>query len=283
MKTILITGANGQLGRCFQKQSKKYPDFKILYCSSKELDITSKPALKEFFNAHQIDFCINTAAYTNVEQAEKENEQAYLVNAEGAKNIAEACKKQDSVLFHFSTDYVFNGQSGKPYKETDEVDPINIYGSSKLKGEREIQSVLNRYFIFRTSWLYSEFGHNFFRTIQRKADEHSTLNITTTQTGTPTNANDLADYVFKIIESGSKDFGLYHFSNEGEATWFDFAKEILEYSGKMEQVTLNKTGFFKTLAVRPEYSVLSKEKFTNTFWTVKDWKKSLHDLIDAID
>jgi len=282
MKTILVTGANGQLGHCFQKQAKKYPNFKFLFCSSKELNITTKEALEQFFEEQQIDFCINTAAYTNVEQAENENEKAFSVNAEGAKNIAEICKKYEAVLFHFSTDYVFNGQSQKPYEETDEVDPINVYGASKLKGEEEIQSAMEQYFILRTSWLYSEFGHNFFRTILRKADEKAELNITTSQIGTPTNANDLAQLVLKMITSESQDFGVYHFSNEGQATWYDFAAEILNYSGKMDQVTLNKRGFFKTLAKRPEYSVLSKEKITNQFGSVEDWKKSLFDLINEV-
>jgi len=279
MKTILVTGANGQLGQCFKKQSAKHPNLNFIFCSSGELDITSKEALARFFQNKEIDICINTAAYTNVEQAENEKDRAFLVNAEGAKNIAEICKNKGVVLFHFSTDYVFNGNSSRPYLETDEVDPINIYGASKLKGEEEIQSTFEKYFILRTSWLYSEFGHNFYKTILRKADENAELNITTSQIGTPTNANDLATYVLKIINSGSQEYGLYHFSNEGQATWYDFAAEILNYSGKTDQVILNKSGFFKTLAKRPEYSVLSKEKITSKFGPVEDWKKSLFTLI----
>lgn len=280
MKTILVTGANGQLGQCFQKHSRRFTNYNFLFCTSAELDITSIESLENIFSKHKIDFCINAAAYTNVEQAENEKEKAFLVNAEGARNVAEVCEKYSSVLFHFSTDYVFNGKASKPYKEYDPVDPINVYGASKLKGEELIGEVLDEHFIFRTSWLYSEFGHNFFKTIQKKADENAELNITTTQLGTPTNANDLAEYVLKIIESGSSAYGVYHFSNEGEATWYDFAKEILEYSKKIEQVTLNKTGFFKTLAERPEYSVLSKEKATKNFGPIKNWKVSLHQLID---
>lgn len=281
MRTILVTGANGQLGQCFQKQAKKYPNYRFLFCSSKELDVTSKQRLQQIFSQHKIDHCINTAAYTNVEQAENEKEKAYLVNAEATANIAEICKKYDTTLFHFSTDYVFNGKASTPYSETDEVQPINIYGASKLKGEENIQRILDRFFIFRTSWLYSEFGHNFFNTILRKADENAELNITTSQLGTPTNANDLAEFVLKIIDSDSKEYGLYHFSNQGEATWYDFAKEILDYSGKMDQVTLNKTGFFKTLAERPAYSVLSKEKAQKNFgFPIPEWKESLHRLID---
>jgi len=283
MKKVLVTGANGQLGQCFQKHSKNYPEIEFLFCTSHELDITSEEALSEYFQNKNIDYCINTAAYTNVEQAENEKEKAFLVNAEGAKNVAEICKKYEVLLFHFSTDYVFNGNSSRPYIETDEVDPINVYGASKLKGEEEIQSVFEDYFILRTSWLYSEFGHNFFRTILRKADENATLNITNSQIGTPTNANDLATYVIKMITSESKAYGVYHFSNDGQGTWYDFAVEILNYSGKMDQVTLNKTGFFKTLAERPEYSVLSKEKITSKFEPVEDWKKSLFNLINEIN
>jgi len=283
MKKVLVTGANGQLGQCFQKHSKNYPEIEFLFCTSHELDITSEEALSEYFQNKNIDYCINTAAYTNVEQAENEKEKAFLVNAEGAKNVAEICKKYEVLLFHFSTDYVFNGNSSRPYIETDEVDPINVYGASKLKGEEEIQSVFEDYFILRTSWLYSEFGHNFFRTILRKADENATLNITNSQIGTPTNANDLATYVIKMITSESKAYGVYHFSNDGQGTWYDFAVEILNYSGKMDQVTLNKTGFFKTLAERPEYSVLSKEKITSKFGPVEDWKKSLFNLINEIN
>ncbi|MBT8295753.1 MAG: dTDP-4-dehydrorhamnose reductase [Gramella sp.] len=280
MKTILVTGANGQLGKCIQKHSKKYKNFRFLFCSSEELDITSKEDTETFFSINNIDFCINAAAYTNVEQAENEREKAFKVNAEGAQNLAKFCNLNGSELFHISTDYVFDGRLNRPYKESDEVNPINVYGASKLHGEELIEKVLPKSFIFRTSWLYSEFGHNFYKTILKKADEHAELNITESQLGTPTNANDLAVYILDIIASGSKKYGIYHFSNEGEATWYDFAQEILDYSGKMDQVTLNKTGFFKTLATRPEYSVLSKEKATSTFGPIKDWKASLHQLID---
>ncbi|MCH4822499.1 dTDP-4-dehydrorhamnose reductase [Gramella lutea] len=282
MKTVLVTGANGQLGKCFQKHSHKFPDFKFHFCSSKELDITSKEQVRSFFKKHNIDCCINTAAYTNVEEAENKRDLAFLVNADGVRNLAEICNLNSTILFHFSTDYVYDGESASPYKESDKVNPINVYGASKLKGEEEIMAVNSQSFIFRTSWLYSEFGHNFFRTILRKADENAELNITTTQKGTPTNANNLAVYVLNIIASGSEKYGIYHFSNEGEATWYDFAEEILQYSKKRDQVILNKTGFFKTLAKRPEYSVLSKEKATRNFGAIKGWKQSLYQLIDEI-
>ena len=280
MKTILVTGANGQLGRCIQKHSAKYKDFRFLFTSSAELDITSKKGIEAFFSKNKIDYCINTAAYTNVEQAENEREKAFKVNAEGVEKVARVCKLHGTELFHISTDYVFDGRSTQPYKESDEVNPINVYGASKLQGEELIERILPQRFIFRTSWLYSEFGHNFYKTILKKAEENAELNITKSQVGNPTNANDLAVYILDIITSGSEKYGIYHFSNEGEATWYDFAEEILTYSGKLDKVSLNKTGFFKTLAARPAYSVLSKQKVTKAFGPVKDWKVSLHQLID---
>ncbi|MCP9199315.1 dTDP-4-dehydrorhamnose reductase [Gramella sp. GC03-9] len=281
MKTILVTGAGGQLGQCFRKQALKFPNFKYIFCTSRELDITSKTQLRSEIDRYSPDVVINAAAYTNVELAETEKEKAFLVNADASRNLAEICSEKAIELFHFSTDYVFNGRASEPYSEEDEIDPINVYGASKLEGERMIEEKLEKHFIFRTSWLYSEFGHNFFKTILKKAAKKAELNITSSQTGTPTNANDLAEFVLKIIESGSKEYGIYHFSNLGEATWYDFAREILEYAGKIDEVVLNKTGFFKTKAERPEYSVLSKEKALNTFgFNIPHWKESLHGLID---
>lgn len=283
MKTVLVTGANGQLGRCFRKHAGKYPDFQFHFCSSSELDITRTEKLENFFNSKKIDICINTAAYTNVEQAEKEQEKAFQVNAEAVGNLAKICKYHSVELVHFSTDYVFDGNSAKPYSETDDVNPINVYGSSKLDGEEDIISNLDKHFIFRTSWLYSEFGHNFFNTIRKKAEQGAELNITTSQLGTPTNANELALYVLELLHKGSKAYGLYHFSNQGQATWYDFAEQILIYLEKTEAVQLNKTGFFKTLAERPEYSVLSKTKAESEFGEIKDWKLSLYDQIKELD
>ncbi|MFD1094499.1 dTDP-4-dehydrorhamnose reductase [Salegentibacter chungangensis] len=284
MKTVLVTGGKGQLAQCFEKLSKHYPDLDLLIMSSEEVDITNKSALRQLFEAKKIDFCINCAAYTNVEKAEEEKEKAFLVNAKAARNLAALCKVNDIVLIHFSTDYVFDGNSNTPYSEEDQTNPINIYGSSKLKGEEYIKQECNNYFIFRTSWLYSEFGHNFFNTILRKAEERTDLKITTSQTGTPTNANDLAEMVLDIIDEDDTDFGLYHYSNEGEATWYDFALAILELSGKRDQVSLTKSNAYKTVAERPVYSVLNKKKFKNTFQLeVPHWKDSLKELIDSLD
>lgn len=283
MKTILVTGASGQLGQCFQEQARNFPNFNFIFCSSKDLDITSTSGLEDFFSRNNIDYCINCAAYTNVELAEDEKEKAFLLNAHSVKGLAEICKRNKTVLIHFSTDYVFNGESNEPYKEDARVSPINVYGASKLLGEENIAGAMERYFIFRTSWLYSQFGHNFFNTIRKKIREKAELNITTSQLGTPTNANDLAEYVLKIIDSESSSYGIYHFSNEGEATWYDFAKAIIDFSEKTEGVKLNKTGFYKTRAERPAYSVLSKEKIKSEFgFPVLEWKDSLQRLIAKI-
>jgi dTDP-4-dehydrorhamnose reductase len=282
MKNVLVTGASGQLGACFKKISKNYSEFNFVFKSSSEEDITNKPKLEKLFSEIKFDWVINCAAYTNVEKAESEEEKTFKINATGAKNLAEVCNENRAILVHFSTDYVFDGKAEKPYKENDKTNPINVYGASKLKGEQLIAEVLKEHFIFRTSWLYSEFGHNFYKTILRKIEEKAELNITTSQTGTPTNANDLAEFVLEIISSESKDFGLYHFSNLGEATWYDFAKAILEFTGNSEDIVLNKSNSFKTIAARPEYSVLDKGKVEQQFSKqVLHWKLSLEKLIKA--
>ncbi|WP_295180399.1 dTDP-4-dehydrorhamnose reductase [uncultured Christiangramia sp.] len=282
MKNILVTGANGQLGSCFRKHRKKYSNLSFDFKSSRELDISNFAEVDRLFSSQSYDFCINAAAYTNVEEAESEKEKAFQINAEAPGKLAEVCAAKQVKMIHFSTDYVFDGSKTEPYLETDEVNPINIYGASKLAGERQITEVIDEHLIFRTSWLYSEFGHNFFCTILKKAAEKASLNITTTQLGTPTNANDLAKYVLDGIQKDSSATGIYHFSNLGQASWYDFAEEILNYSGKIDQVVLNKTGFFKTLAQRPEYSVLSKEKAIQEFGEIRDWRNSLRDLIDEV-
>lgn len=283
MKTVLVTGASGQLGRCIEKQSVAYPDLDFLFMSSSEVDITDKSGLRQLFEAKSIDYCVNCAAYTNVEKAEEEKEKAFLVNAEAAKNLAEVCNANGVILFHFSTDYVFDGTAREPYPETAPTNPINVYGASKLMGEENIKKTYTKYFIFRTSWLYSEFGHNFFNTIMRKADEGADLKITTSQKGTPTNANDLAKLVLKLIEEDNSEYGLYHFSNQGEATWYDFAEAILDLSGKRQEISLEESNAYKTVAERPQYSVLSKAKVEEKLnFKIPGWRESLQGLMDSL-
>ena len=283
MKTVLVTGASGQLGKCLQKLAGNEDAIDWLFMDSSEIDITSNCDIHACFNSKQIDFCINCAAYTNVEKAESEKEKAFLINAEAVKNLATMCKEKRTVLIHISTDYVFDGKADQPYSETDITNPLNVYGSSKLKGEAYIQDILQEYFIFRTSWLYSEFGHNFFKTILNKADEGAQFNITTAQKGTPTNAKDLAELILKLIKEENNDFGLYHFSNSGETTWYGFAEAILKSSGNIDKIQLNKDNSYKTIAERPEYSVLSKNKLVeNLGFTPKPWEESLRELYTGL-
>jgi dTDP-4-dehydrorhamnose reductase len=276
MKKVLVTGAGGQLGQCFKKYAEEFPGMEFTFTTSDEIDLSIFGLVSAYFRKNEFDYCINCAAYTNVEQAETNREMAFLINSEAVKNLSGICAENNVVFVHFSTDYVFDGEKNTPYSEEDKTNPLNVYGASKLYGEDHIQQNLEEYFIFRTSWLYSDIGHNFYNTILKKAIPGAVFNITTEQKGTPTNAYDLAHYVLTIISEGNKEYGLYHFSNLGEATWFDFAKEILNLSGKLKDVELNKDNSYRTVAVRPRYSVLNKEKAGKTFpQEILPWKESL--------
>ncbi len=279
MKTVLVLGANGQLGKCFQELSLNEENIDWLFMDSNEVNITSNFDVQQCFSSKRIDYCINCAAYTNVEKAESERDLAFLINAESVKNLAEICKKSNTVLFHFSTDYVFKGNAEMPYTETDLTAPLNVYGESKLKGEEFIRNSANCYFIFRTSWLYSQYGHNFFKTILSKAEKKEELNITTAQRGTPTNANHLTKLILKLIKDHNTMFGTYHFSNTGETTWYGFAKEILQVSGNIEKVKLNQDNTYKTIAERPGYSILNTSKVINTFeYNIPGWQEAVTEL-----
>lgn len=281
MKKVLITGAGGQLGQCFQKQAGKFPDLEFVFATSEMFDLTLTPVMDIYLRKHQFDYCINCAAYTNVEQAESNREMAFHVNADSVKHLARACRDNDVTLIHFSTDYVFDGCKKTLYSEEDETSPINIYGGSKLMGEESIQKEMEKYFIFRTSWLYSDIGHNFYNTIIKRAEAGEELNITTEQTGTPTNAYDLAEFVLRIIDQDSSEYGIYHYSNLGEATWYDFAAEILRLTGNSGKVKLKENNSFVTVAKRPEYSVLSKDKTFKTFGQqILTWQESLAALVN---
>ena len=273
---ILITGAKGQLGKCIKDAAANYPEFNFLFASRELLNIESEKSISNIFENNRFDYCINTAAYTNVEKAESDQETAFLTNAEGVKHLASHCKRNNTTLIQISTDYVFDGKKGSPYSEEDSTNSLNIYGASKLKGEQYVQEICQAYYILRTSWLYSQYGHNFYNTVLRFAKEGKQLTLTTEQTGTPTNANDLAEAILTIIRINSKNYGIYNFSNQGEATWYDFAKEILTQTNQLTKSNLAKTDYYRTFAVRPSYSVLDTRKYKNTFnKVVFDWKKSL--------
>ncbi|MFD1615862.1 dTDP-4-dehydrorhamnose reductase [Gelatiniphilus marinus] len=256
-KQVLVTGANGQLGKTINELFAKNEDkLEFTFISKAGLDITKASDLKLFFKNNNFDYCINCAAYTNVEQAEKTPEIAYKVNAEGVKYLAEACKETDTVLIHISTDYVFDGEKTEPYTTEDKPNPINEYGKSKLLGEQHVQDILERYFIIRTSWLYSKkHGHNFYKTILKKAKLGEDLYITDTQKGCPTNTENLAKYILRLIVSKSKDYGMKHFCDEKAMTWYDFANNILK-EHLYEHIKLVKAKNYRTFAQRPKQTIL---------------------------
>jgi len=256
MKKVLVTGANGQLGQCLQKIAPLYKELNFVFNSSKELDITNIIEIQSAFVKGNFDYCINCAAYTNVEQAEKTPDIAYNVNAEGVKNLANVCKTNNTFLIHISTDYVFDGEKGKPYTVEDTPNPINEYGKSKLLGEKYILDIMDNYCIIRTSWLYSEFGKNFYTTILKKAKAGENLSVTNEQTGCPTNANNLARFILDSIIINGKQFYTYHFTDNKKMTWFDFAKTILKENCLSNKVSLKNNSNLHSETKRPRYSVL---------------------------
>lgn len=277
---VLVTGANGQLGQALQSVAKKYPEINFIFAASSDLDITDKGNVATCFDIKKPDYCINAAAYTAVDKAESEQEQAFLVNVKGPQNLAEISRKTNTVLLHISTDFVFNGENNRPYTEEDTPDPKGVYGKTKLEGEQAIQQSTAQYYIIRTSWVYSEFGNNFMKTMLRLASERDTLNVVNDQIGTPTYAVDLAEALIAIIRhdsnTPSKPYGIYNFSNEGQCSWFDFAKKIFEVNKVAIRVNPIPTSAYPTPAERPKYSVLDKSKIKNTFGVhISKWDEKL--------
>ena len=276
MTNILVTGGNGQLANCIKAIEKESTNLDITYTDSSNLDITNLENVNSFFNQKRFDYCINCAAYTAVDLAESEEKKALLVNEFGVRNLAIACNKFQTVLIHVSTDFVFDGNKNRAYTENDQTNPTGIYGITKLKGELAIKEILANYFIIRTSWLYSEYGNNFMKTMLRISESRNEISVVDDQISTPTYAIDLAKVIFKIINTETNAYGIYHYSNEGVASWYDFAKEIFKQSGKA--ITLNKieTKDYPTPAVRPKYSVLNKSKIKANFQLqIPFWRDSL--------
>jgi dTDP-4-dehydrorhamnose reductase len=263
MITVLVTGSNGQLGKCLLDISKESIGINWIFKSSKELDITDEDSITNVFNNNKIDYLVNCAAYTAVDKAEGEPEKAFLVNAEGVRLLSNVCKDYNTTLIHISTDFVFDGKKTAPYIETDLPNPINVYGASKLKGEQYVQEILEKYFIIRTSWVYSEHGNNFVKTMLRLANERDEISVVNDQIGSPTYAGDLAKCIIHIIGVKSQEYGLYHFSNLGEISWYEFARNIFNFKGLDIALKAIGSSAYPTEAKRPRYSVLNTSKIFN--------------------
>ncbi|GEP96082.1 dTDP-4-dehydrorhamnose reductase [Chitinophaga cymbidii] len=276
MKNILVTGANGQLGQAITAMAAQYPDFRFFYTDKDTLDITSPEAVDAYFSGQTIDAVINCAAYTAVDKAETDEEAAFLLNFQAPLILAEAAAKHNSAFIHISTDYVFDGRHYRPYTEQNETSPQSIYGASKLRGEAAVLGYHPNAIIIRTSWLYSRYGVNFVLRMQELMKEKESLNVVYDQVGTPTYAPDLAAAILAILQHPEPAGGIYHYSNEGVASWYDFAIAIKGLTGASCGISPVTSDAYPTAAKRPAYSVLNKEKIKSVFGiTIPYWKDSL--------
>jgi len=321
-KKILVTGANGQLGNEFRRLAKEYPQYEFLFAGRAELPIENATAVITYFQKYKPAICINCAAYTAVDKAETEREQSNLANAQAPAILAAACKENQTHFFHISTDYVFDGNSSVPYKESDDTSPVNHYGATKLKGEQAAIHNNPRSIIIRTSWVYSEYGNNFVKTMIRLMKEKTSINVVSDQVGSPTYAADLATAVMKMVETlerrwpldadrwigfdemisaesfsttarsispivggdlSSYPSGIYHYSNEGSISWHEFATAIKEMTGSECIVNAIPTTQYPTPARRPRFSLLDKSKIKSVFGIeIPQWRESLERCLQRI-
>jgi dTDP-4-dehydrorhamnose reductase len=283
MSYIVVLGASGQLGQCLQSITAQTGLTNIHFASQAEANILDVDKLTGVFEKYKPAYIINCAAYTAVDKAEDDAEKAQQVNVTGVANISRLCNQFNTTLIHISTDFVFKGDASSPRNETSPVEPIGVYGKTKLDGEKAVQQLLTKYFIIRTGWLYSEFAGNFVKTMLKFGAERDELKIIADQVGTPTYAIDLATSILQIIENNSDAYGIYHYSNEGVTSWYDFAKAIFEISGTKVKVTPVRTDEYVTRAVRPPYSVLDKTKIKKQFaLQIPYWRDSLAACINKL-
>ena len=286
MKTVLVTGANGQLGNELRCLAGHFPDFSFGFIDIQELDLCDAPAVEAYFASHKPDYLINCAAYTAVEKAESDVELCYRVNRDAVANLAKAAVANGCRFLHVSTDYVFDGKgmrdpSGqlRPYREDDEVGPVSVYGASKLEGERELMRYCPDAVILRTAWLYSPYGNNFVKTMLRLGRSGNPLRVVADQLGTPTYAGDLASALMTVVcacEKGDYVPGIFHFTDEGCCTWYDFTREIHEQAGIHCEVTPVRTCEYPSAVSRPAFSVLDKSKFKTVYhFEIPMWQDSL--------
>lgn len=283
MKNTLVFGASGQLGTCLQTVASQKKIESIIFLPKQEANILNLQILKTVFETYQPAYVINCAAYTAVDKAEDDVEQARNINKTGVKNLAQLCKVFGTTLVHVSTDFVFEGNHPNLLVETDIAQPVNIYGLTKLQGEQDIEAILPQHFIIRTSWLYSEYGNNFVKTMLKLGAYRNELKIIADQIGTPTYAIDLADAIFTIIASQKNNYGIYHYSNEGVTSWYDFAKGIFDISQTTVTVLPIRSAEYPTKATRPLFSVMDKSKIKNTFnLQIPYWRDSLIKCIERL-
>jgi dTDP-4-dehydrorhamnose reductase len=283
MQTILITGSNGQLGNEMQRAAKRFPQYQFIFTDLAELDICDKFAVDKFVKENKVTIIVNCAAYTAVDKAEMDVELCYKINAEAVQNIAEVAHDNHLKLVHVSTDYVFDGTNCMPYTEDMPVCPATVYGKSKLAGEEALVASCSDYVILRTAWLYSSFGSNFVKTMIKLGSERDELKVIFDQIGSPTYAADLADAILRIISHATFVPGVYHYSNEGVCSWYDFTKSIHSLSGISCQVLPIESKEYPTPTPRPHYSVLNKAKIKTTYQiSIPYWQDSLKRCIELL-
>lgn len=281
---ILVTGSKGQLGSSLRLAFENDPQIDATYTDYDTLDITNREAVDRFMGDNKFDIVVNCAAYTAVDKAETDEIIASALNTGAVGNIAEAAVRNGTRVIHVSTDYVFSGQGCRPYEENDEPYPQSIYGRTKLEGEALLTSFCRNAVIIRTAWLYSQFGNNFVKTMLRLAATKPEINVVADQIGTPTYAGDLADAIHSMIRSEKWIPGIYHFTDEGVASWYDFTKAIFEMTGKSTRVNPIPTSEYPTPARRPLYSVLSKKKIKKTYGIdIPYWRDSLRKCINQLE
>ncbi len=285
-ETILVTGANGQVGSELRDIAIKFPQYKFLFTGRRMLPITNKEAIESFFEKTQIHYCINCAAYTAVDKAETEKEEAFLVNGTAVGFLASVCKSHKAKFIHISTDYVYDGSRKEPLKEDDRVAPLNVYGWSKLQGEELALNHNPDSLIIRTSWVYSQYGHNFVKTMMRLLVEKKELNVVADQIGCPTYAADLAEVILKFVTEHSTDNnhrGIFNYSNYGMTSWFQFAQLIKEKISSVCDLHPVKTEQYPTPATRPRYSVLDTTKIKAALAIeIPFWKESVAKCVDLL-
>lgn len=284
MKTILVTGSNGQLGSEIKLLATDFPNFDFVFSDRSQLSLENPESVADYLNQVQPDYIVNCAAYTAVDKAESEPELADLINHKAVHEIAKWSFSNNAKLIHISTDYVFDGTSATPLKEDSATNPQNEYGKTKLRGEQATLNANPDAIVIRTSWVYSEFGNNFVKTMMRLMNERDTLNVVDDQIGSPTYAKDLAETILTIINGEKWQGGIYNYSNKGEISWFDFAVAIKDIAGLSCEVTGILSSQFPTPAKRPAYSLLDKSKIKETFGVnVPEYKSSLKKCIDRLN